>query len=278
MNTEDLGFLKEHVSTIDGDRLERLDEVRGRIQAARRRRAAAAIGGAVAAVLAVAIAFVANPTPRAALEPAGVPGGQVIAPEPFLSNGQASQWGPRVRLANAKLPRLSRCISDPRTWGAVESRAATYRDPYADRHLRDTRMNEYLLQYADASRAHRAFLDALRQARSCANGDDPIIHRPGGVGTFGQDPTAPDGVRSLRFDEGFAQQWAEASVGLAATDRNPVLRVARADNVLVVIEDATMEDKSDVWLATAVHQALPKYRWHRALHQTTSETSEPPTS
>jgi len=97
MNIEDLAFLQEHVSIIDGQRPERLDEVRDRIRAARRRRAAAVIGGAAAAVLVGAIALIANPSPHARVEPAGQ---EVLAPDPFLTNYEASVWGPRVRLVN----------------------------------------------------------------------------------------------------------------------------------------------------------------------------------
>jgi hypothetical protein len=57
VNTEDLAFLREHVSTIDGQRAERLEEVRGRIHAARRRRMAGRAAGA-SLVMLVAVAGV----------------------------------------------------------------------------------------------------------------------------------------------------------------------------------------------------------------------------
>ena len=53
MNTEDLAFLQKQVLTIDGQRPERLEEVRGRIHTARRRRA---IGTAVVASVAMVVA------------------------------------------------------------------------------------------------------------------------------------------------------------------------------------------------------------------------------
>jgi hypothetical protein len=268
VNIEDLASLKEHVSTIDGQRPERLDEVRDRIHTARRRRAATAIGGAAAA-LAVTIALIAHPTSHTTPEPAGIPG-EVLAPDPFLSNHQASVWVPRIRLTNTTPPRLDHCLPDPRTWGAVKTQAATYHDPHSGHAFRNTRMNEYLMQYADASSAHRALLDEFRQAKVCAHGDFAPIQRPGGGGWV-RDPTASDGVRVVRYDEGFAAQW-----GDSATRRYSVLRVARADNVLVVIEDATMYDHYYYWLSQAVHQALPHYRWHAARRPTASETPDAP--
>ncbi len=109
-----------------------------------------AVTAVAAAVLVLAIALIVNPTPNARVEPAGIPG-EVFAPDPFLSNHQASVWAPRIRLINTTPPRLDQCLPDPRTWGALKTQAATYHDPHPDRVIRDTRMNEYLLQYADAS-------------------------------------------------------------------------------------------------------------------------------
>ena len=186
--------------------------------------------------------------------------------------GQASVWLPLVRLANTEPPRLSGCLPDPRTWGAIQTQAATYIDPRSAGHaaIPDTRMNEYLLQYHDPSSAHQAFLNAFRQAKSCVKGGEAPPQRwaapphpsPRWDGC-GYNPRSANGVRALRFDEGFGQQWNEAALGIAPTNRQTVLRVARAGNVLVVIEDATMDDKNEVWLSNAVYQALPQYTWHR---------------
>ncbi len=92
------------------------------------------------------------------------------------------------------------------------------------------------------------------------------IQRPGGGGWV-RDSTAAYGIRAMRYDEGFPAQWGDT-----------VVRVARAGNVLVVIEDATMFDKYYNWLSQAVHQALPQYRWHPAPRLTASETPSPGTS
>jgi len=123
-------------------------------------------------------------------------------------------------------------------------------------------MNEYLLQYAATSSAHRAFLDGFRQAKVCAHGDFVPIQRPGGGG-YAPDPKAADGVRGLRY-EGFAAQW-----GDAATRRHSVVRVARAGNVRVIIEDATLDDHYYYWHAQAVYMALPQYTWHPGPNQPT---------
>jgi hypothetical protein len=267
VSIEDFAFVREHVSTIDGQRPERLDEVRDRIRIARRRRAAATLGSAAAALLVAAIALIADPSPPARVEPAGR---QVLAPDPFLTDREASVWAPRVRLVNVTPPRLDRCFPDPRTWGAVTTQAATYHDPHSDPTVRDTRMNEYLLQYADTSSAHGALLDALRRAKVCAHGDFVPIQRPGGGG-YARDPKAAYGVRVLRYDEGFAAQW-----GDAATRRHSVVRVARAGNVLVIIEDATLDDHYYYWLSQAVHMALPQYRWHPGPKLPTSVTPHAP--
>ncbi len=55
------------------------------------------------------------------------------------------------------------CISSPLTWGAVESRGATFGRPGEDRVY-----NEFLLRYDSVADAHRAVADAPRQAaHSC---------------------------------------------------------------------------------------------------------------
>ena len=51
------------------------------------------------------------------------------------------------------------CISSPLTWGAVESRGATFGRPGEDRVY-----NEFLLRYDSVTDAHSAVADALRQA------------------------------------------------------------------------------------------------------------------
>ncbi len=65
-------------------------------------------------------------------------------------------------------------------------------------------------------------------------------------------------------NEGFAAQW-----GDAATRRHSVVRVARAGNVRVIIEDATLDDHYYYWLAQAVYMALPQYTWHPGPNQPT---------
>jgi hypothetical protein len=225
----------------------------------------------VAAVVLVGLAWALRPAATGTVPPTSAHP-VALAPHPFLTNHQASVWVRRVRLANVTPPRLDSCFPDPRTWGADKTRTATYHDPRPNRTIVDTRMNEYLLQYADTARAHRAFLVAFGQAKGCAHGDFAPIQRPGGGG-YRPDPTTADGVRLMRYDEGFAAQW-----GDSAMTQHSVVRVARAGNVLVIIEDATLDDHYYYWLAHAVDQALPDYRWHSTSVPPTTVPPNPPTT
>jgi hypothetical protein len=95
VNSEDLAFLADHVSTIDGSRPQRLAEVQDRIRGARRRRAAVAIAGTAA--LAAAIVAVAAVVPRSGdnsappvneptlptVSPIEEPAGQTVIPADF---------------------------------------------------------------------------------------------------------------------------------------------------------------------------------------------------
>jgi hypothetical protein len=265
VKVEDLAFLREHISTLEGQRPERLEEVRDRIRVARRRRATAAGGAAVLAAVGIVLAL-ASQTPDAIVEPSRRPstdsgGVQVLASDPFLSNRQASEptgrsdagdlWMPRIRLPHSKPAPLSRCIGDPRSWGALQTQAATYTDPHPRAHpvFPDPRLNEFLLQYASAAAAHQALTDEYAHVKSCWGGELFPIARPE------VRPSEVPFEEFDRFDEAFWGQRGDP----AATQRS-VVRVARADNVLVVIEDATMDDRSDVLLSVAVRQALPQYK------------------
>ena len=70
-------------------------------------------------------------------------------------------WRASVR-PGASPAALSACVSSPLTWGAVESRGATYGRPGEDRVY-----NEFVLRYDSVAAAHRAVLDAWRQFRRC---------------------------------------------------------------------------------------------------------------
>ena len=150
----------------------RLDAIdRGR----RRRTWVTVIAVGAVAVVAVAVVLAGRQTLRSApLEPIQppaptIPGGEVLAADPFLPHWHLSLWD-IVRQQAAAPAQLTNCV-DPRDWNAVDSRWATYADPANP----STRVNEFVLQYADESSAHRAFLDAWHQIKDCpkpANASD----------------------------------------------------------------------------------------------------------
>jgi hypothetical protein len=258
VNIEDLALLREHVSTLDGRRPGRLGEVRDRIRTARRRRAGGAIGAASVLAALVLVVAVTSHSPDASVEPTRRPatdsgGVGVLALDPFLTNSQVSdQRMPRIRLANTRPAPLSKCIRDPRTWGALKTQAATYTDPYppAQHDFPDPRLNEFLLRYASSASAHQAFLDEFRHLKTCwgENLDSMGRHRPVPLGLL---------AGATWFDEAL---WGER--GDPAKTQRSVVRIARAGNLLVVIEDATLDDRSYVLLSEAVLQALPDYTPH----------------
>jgi hypothetical protein len=211
------------------------------------------IAVAAAAAVAVAIVLVAGRQPHrsAPIPPVQpppsptIPGGEVLARNPFLPSWYLPTWHV-VRQQAAAPSHLTNCI-DPRDWNAVESRWATYADPTHP----STRVNEFVLQYADASSAHHALLDAWHQIKHCPKPDNASD-----VGSLDTSPKTPD----AKYDEGFGRQrlW-------TATPRHPerplyALRVARAGNVLIVVEDTGIpSDRTPYTLTTAVQAALPHY-------------------
>jgi hypothetical protein len=255
VNIEDLAALRDDLTTIDGQRPERLTEIRDRVRVARRRRTTTRASAVVTALAAAAlVVVVAQQSRHTTPEPAGpprpdVPGGEVFAPDPFLPDG-ANGWGVR-RQVGASLPRLSHCITDPRTWGATKARSATYVGPRTGPHGDGpaARVNEYLLEYADAASADDAFRQALGQARRCQDPSDPY-----------DDPNVGTEVHPRAdYDEGFAQQATPG--GASPTNRVYALRVARAGNVLVVVEDTGITtDQSPTNQSVAVDQAMPLFR------------------
>ena len=124
------------------------------------------------------------------------------------------------------------CISSPLTWGAVESRGATFGRPG------DYRVyNEFLLRYDSVADAHRAVADALRQAAHCGPTDDPL------------EGLAPD-IRD-HLNESFADQWSHGP-GM----RNMYsLRVGGEANVVVVLEESGDSDDRPTWHLHAALQA-----------------------
>jgi hypothetical protein len=254
VNTEDLAFLHEHVSTIDGQRPERLDEVRRRIHAARRRRSAGrAVAASVVAIVAViGIVLAGGQTHPAGQEPVrrpstpAVPGGEALAQNPYLW-WMAPGWH-LARQKGAVPLRLTHCDADPGSWGAVQSQVAVYRNP----HHPEKWVNEFLLQYPDASSAHQALLSDWRQLKDCPRPAHTSDRR--GLNEQRQQ------IYRKSYDEGFS--WARVWPNFHPFD----LRcVARAGNVLVVLEGTVWDDDGRIpyLLAQAVRQAVPQYVWSR---------------
>jgi hypothetical protein len=226
-------------------RLDRVEQERRRLAWGTVIAVAAAMVLAIAVVLAVGQTHPTTPEPGRPARHVG--GGEVLAQQPFLTNNFDPYWHV-VRRKGARPPRLSRCVTDPQTWGADKTQAATYIDPNPSAHDSppDTRVNEYLLQYGDATAAQGALLGAFHQLKGC-----PLP--AGGV----EDPLTINHVSSPRSFEFFAQQRQWSNHGL----RVYVLRVARAGNVLLVLEDTGIpSDRSPTILKDAVSQALRRPR------------------
>jgi hypothetical protein len=120
-----------------------------------------------------------------------------------------------------------------------------------------TRINEFLLQYPDPLAADQAMVNAVQRMTQCPspeqNGvlypdDVRISHDPGGVSA-----DASWGAQR--------QAWPSYS----ATPFDYAFHVARADNVLVVVEGTMPSDRGPTILTRAVRTALPEYRVGRVV-------------
>ena len=209
------------------------------------RRIAAMVTPVVLAALILGLAAVGqlrNSAPPPSPAPPGphpVSGLLRLAEDPFTEFG-----GLPVR-AGASPAALSACVSSPLTWGAVESRGATYGHPGH----RGRVYNEFVLRYDSVAAAHRAVLDAWRQFRRCPT--------PPNVAT---DPWNRP-TRAAGLGELFANQ--RARFATAAFRGQPVgmyaLRVARRKNVVVAIEDrGDPDDRAAFVLGQAMSKAVRK--------------------
>jgi hypothetical protein len=182
-------------------------------------------------------------TPPSPAQPGPRPVGGLlrIAADPFTEFD-----GLPVR-ASASPAALSGCVSSPLTWGAVESRWATYGHPGH----RGRVYNEFVLRFDSVAAAHRAVLDAWRQFRQCPT--------PPNVAT---DPwNQPTQVAGYGLREQFANQ--RARFATAAFRGQPVsmyaLRVGRRENVVVAIEDrGDPDDRAAFVLELAMSRAVWK--------------------
>jgi hypothetical protein len=242
-----------------GFRLNRIDRDRRR----HAKRTVEAVTALTAAATVVVIAFVMvagrvdHVTPGRSLtaSSSAVPGGLPVESHPYLPRWLTSDWHV-VRRPHAPMPRLTHCVPAPSGWGARHVQGATYLDPNPWPHhdLPGTRVNEWLLQYADAYAAHRVLVDTLQQLKSCPGPAEAL-----------DDPTEINRNRhsSWDYDEAFGSQrtWYTSSTHRGPPVARYVLRVARARNVLVVLEDTGItSERTRFALTTAVETAVPHFR------------------
>jgi hypothetical protein len=149
-------------------------------------------------------------------------------------------------------------VSTPLTWGAAESDAATYGQPGEPRFG-----NEFVLRFDTVADAHSAVTDAWRLFHDC--------------------PTPPK-VETARWDlpvwgpgwhlnEYFANQRDRYATlldtRLLRNTAKPVatysLRVARRQNVVVVVETRESDDRATFVLSVAMAQATGDMRRERVI-------------
>ncbi len=176
-----------------------------------------------------------------------------LATHPFLTEEE----GNPVRPGAPPIP-LSKCVSTPLTWGAAESEAATYGRPGEPRFG-----NEFVLRYDTVAEAHSAVNDAWRVFVDC--------------------PT-PRKVETLRWglpvwgpgwhlDEYFANQRERfatpVDTRLLRNTAQPVatysLRIARRQNVVVVVEAKESDDRAGFVLSVAMAQATGDMQRERVI-------------
>jgi hypothetical protein len=238
-------------------RLDRVEQVRRR-----RRRAAATVALAAAALIAVALlagrAFLRADT-VAPTGPAPSPTATddlTLSADPFLA---ASDWDGHLVVQPTVQPSpLSPCLTNPQSWEAVQSRAMTYIDP----NDATTTGNEYVLRFADAASAHATLLSAWHQMKDCPlppNAIDDALARPA---AGARNPAYPAAGTKYLYDEGFANQRTWFSNQHPNTPSAIyALRVARAGNIVVVIEDrGIVSDRAERMMAQAIQLAVQQYR------------------
>jgi hypothetical protein len=149
-------------------------------------------------------------------------------------------------------------VSTPLTWGAAESDAATYGRPGEPRFG-----NEFVLRYDSVTAAHSAVTDAWRLFHDCPT---PRI-----VGTARWD--LPLWGPGWHLDEYFANQRVRfATLRDSRLLRNTVkpaamysLRVARRQNVVVVVETKESDDRPEFVLSLAMSKATADGKRERVI-------------
>ena len=153
---------------------------------------------------------------------------------------------------------LSACVSTPLTWGAAESDAATYGPPGEPRFG-----NEFVLRYDTVADAHNAVTDAWRLFHDCPT--------PRTVETFRWG--LPRWGPRWHLNEYFANQRqrfaAPLDTRLLRNTAQPVatysLRVARRQNVVVVVEAKESDDRAEFILSVAMAEATSDMQRERVI-------------
>ena len=214
-----------------------------RVDHGRRRRVwlvPVAVGAAVAAVAIAAVAgrSLHQATPLPPTHPSPTSTLLSLAGDPFLTDGDLTSIFFQGIARNPTTPTrpLSPCLPDPRTWGAVQSKAAAYpsrTDPTVT-------LNEYVLRFTDPAAAHTAVLNAWARLHACSSQFDQPLAPPGpNIHT----PYLQDVVFGQDSRHGFY-----------------VPRIARVGNVVVVVEDTGIsDDRSWTLLDLAMNRASPQY-------------------
>jgi hypothetical protein len=170
-----------------------------------------------------------------------------LSSDPFRAFGNLP-----VRVG-APPPVLSRCVSSPLTWGAAESRTATYEGPSHPGWV----YNEFVLRYDTVAAAHRAVLHAWRQFRHCPTPPNVYTdpwHRPAPVSS-----ALLASKHGVRLSEQFANERARFAT---AAQKGPLLgmyalRVGRRNNIVVDIEDrGPPDDRAWFLLGEAMSKAV----------------------
>ena len=176
-----------------------------------------------------------------------------LATHPLLTEEEGNQ----VRPGAAPAP-LSACVSTPLTWGAAESDAATYGRPGEPRFG-----NEFVLRYDTVADAHHAVTDAWRLFHDCP--------APRKMETFrwGLPMWGPE----WHLDEYFASQRdrfaTPLDTRLLRNTAQPVatysLRIARRQNIVVVVEAKQSDDRAEFVLSVAMAKATGDMQRERVI-------------
>jgi hypothetical protein len=206
-----------------------------------------AVATAAAAVVVVVLAgrdlHQARPLPPTHPSPTGQT--FTLARDPFLTNADMHSLGWEVvRDEGTAPPQLSPCVQDPRTWGAAESRALTYRGIPGHS---SAAVDEFVLRFGDATGAHRALLAAWQRLRSCSMTLDDPTNRP-----------APLSLGSTTVSD-------EALIAQGGTSRPDAsvfaVRIARQGNLVVVLTDTDFPTDRPAWvMGIVLDRASPEYR------------------